>query len=113
MANLNVTAIAEDTIAAPANAVDSYIVVSVTDGSGNAVTGLTINNFSVGSPIVGPGGSVSHINSVAAGGAVPGVYVLRIGPLPGQTWKSGVYVWSVAVTRAADRGQALCTTLMD
>ena len=45
--------------------------------------------------------------------SVPGVYILRIGPLAGQTWKSGVYIWSVAVTRGADHGQALCTTMMD
>jgi hypothetical protein len=113
MARLIVTAVAEDTIAAPGNVNDSYIVVSVTDASGVAVTGLAIGNFSLGSPIVGPGGSTSHINSVSAGGSVTGVYIVRIGPLPGQTWKSGVYVWSVAVTRGSDHGQALCTTLMD
>jgi hypothetical protein len=92
---------------------DSYIVVSVTDANGAAVPGLAMANFAVGSPIVGPGGSTSHINSVAPGGSVPGVYVLRIGPQAGQSWKSGVYIWSVAVTRGADHGQALSTTLMD
>jgi len=113
MAHLILTAVAEDTIAAPGNVNDSYIVVSVTDANGVAVTGLTMANFSLGSPIVGPGGSTSHINSVGAGGSVTGVYILRIGPLPGQSWKSGVYVWSVAVTRGSDHGQTLCTTLMD
>lgn len=113
MARLIVTAIAEDTIAAPGNALDSYIVVSVTDVNGVAVTGLTIANFGLGSPIVGPGGSISHINSVSTAGSVTGVYLLRIGPLPGQNWKSGVYIWSVGVTRGSDHGQALCTTLMD
>lgn len=113
MARLIVTAIAEDTIAAPGNVKDSYIVVSVTDSNGVAVTGLGIKNFAVGSPIVGPGGSISHINTVGAGGSVSGVYILRIGPLAGQTWKSGVYIWSVAVTHGSDHGQALCTTVMD
>ena len=113
MAQLIVTAIAEDTIAAPGNVKDSYIVVSVTDNNGVAVTGLTMANFALGSPIVGPGGSLSHINSVGSGGSVTGVYILNIGPLPGQTWKSGVYIWSVAVTRGADHGQTLCSTLMD
>ena len=113
MARLIVTAIAEDTIAAPGNVKDSYIVVSVTDSQGVAVTGLTMANFAVGSPIVGPGGSISHINAVSTGGSVTGVYILRIAPLAGQTWKSGVYIWSVAVTRGTDHGQALCTTLMD
>lgn len=113
MARLIVTAIAEDTIAAPSNALDSYIVVSVTDSNGVAVTGLTIANFAVGSPIVGPGGSLSHIVSVGSGGSVTGVYILRIAPLAGQTWKSGVYIWSVRVTSGANVGQTLCTTQMD
>jgi hypothetical protein len=113
MSQLIVTALAEDTIAAPGNVQDSYIVVSVTDHNGVAVTGLAAANFAVGSPIVGPGGSISHINSVSSGGSVPGVYILRIAPLAGQTWKSGVYIWSVGVTHGSDHGQALCTTLMD
>ena len=113
MARLIVHAIAEDTIAAPGNALESYIVVSVTDSNGVAVTGLAAANFSLGSPIVGPGGSVSHIVSVGSGGSVSGVYILRIAPLKGQTWKSGYYIWSVRVTSGANAGQALCNTLMD
>jgi hypothetical protein len=113
MARLIVNAIAEDTIANPGNALDSYIVVSVTDTNGTAVGGLVQANFAVGSPIVGPGGSISHITSVGPGGSVTGVYILRIAPLAGQTWKSGVYIWSVRVTSGANVGQTLCTTLMD
>ena len=113
MALLIVNAVAEDTIAKPANALDSYIVVSVTDANGAAVAGLVQANFVVGSPIVGPGGSLSHITGVGSGGAVTGVYILRIAPLAGQTWKSGVYIWSVRVTSGANVGQTLCTTLMD
>jgi hypothetical protein len=113
MARLIVNAIAEDTIAKPANALDSYIVVSVTDINGTAVAGLALANFALGSPIVGPGGSTSHISGVGPGGSVTGVYILRIAPLAGQTWKSGVYIWSVRVTAGANVGQTLCTTLMD
>lgn len=113
MAQLIVNAIAEDTIASPNNALSSYIVVSVTNADGTAVAGLTIANFSVGSPIVGSGGSTSHITSVGLGGSLSGVYILRIAPLAGQTWKSGVYIWSVRVTSGANVGQTLCTTLMD
>ena len=111
MALLIVTAIAEDTIAAPGNVNDSYIVVSVTDANGVAVTGLTTANFTLGSPIVGPGGSLSHINSVSAGGSVTGVYILRVGPLVGQPWKSGVYIGSLGATRGSEHGQALWTAL--
>lgn len=113
MARLIVKAIAEDTIANPGNANSSYITVSVTNTSGTAVTGLTMANFALGSPVVGPGGSNSHITSVAPGGAVTGVYTLRIAPLAGQTWKSGVYIWSVRVTSGVNVGQTLCSTLMD
>jgi hypothetical protein len=113
MARLIVEAIAEDTIANPGNALDSYITVSVTDANGSAVTGLTAANFAVGSPIVGPGGSTSHITSVGTGGSVSGVYNVRIAPLAGQNWKSGVYIWSVRVTSGANAGQTLCSTLMD
>lgn len=111
MSLLIVSAIAEDTIANPGNAKDSYIVVSVTDANGVAVNGLAMANFTLGSPIVGPGGSTSHINSVSSSSA--GVYTLRIGPLAGQTWKAGVYIWSVRVTSGANGGQALCSCLMD
>lgn len=113
MARLIVNAIAEDSIANPGNALDSYIVVSVTDANGAAVAGLAQANFALGSPIVGPGGSLSHISGFGPGGAVTGVYILRIAPLAGQTWKSGVYIWSVRVTAGANVGQTLCTTLMD
>jgi hypothetical protein len=113
LARLVVKAIAEDTIANPGNALESYITVSVTDANGAAVTGLTAVNFAVGSPIVGPGGSISHITAVGSGGSVSGVYNLRIAPLAVQNGKSGVYIWSVRVTSGANAGQTLCSTLMD
>lgn len=92
MARLIVNAIAGNTIAKPANALDPYIVVSVTDANGAPVAGLAQANFAPGSPIVGTGGSLSHISGFIPGGAVTGVYILRIAPLAGQTWKSGVYI---------------------
>jgi hypothetical protein len=114
MALLIVNAIAEDTLAAPGNALDSYIVVSVTDSNGVAVAGLALANFTLGSPIYAPFGSDSHINTVGGGGAaVSGVYVLRIAPLAGMTWKSGVYIWSVRVTSGADVGQTICAIKMN
>src|SRR4051812_16413946 len=57
----------EDAIASPGNANNLYIVVSVVDLNGAAVAGLAIGNFSLGSEIVGPGGSISHINTVTSG----------------------------------------------
>lgn len=112
MAKLTITAIAEDTIAAPGNTQPTYIVVSVQDVNGLGVTGLTGSNFTIGSEIVGPGGSTSHIDSVS-NGKIQGTYLLKILPLAGQTWKSGVYIFSVAVTQGANKGQSLCSFLMD
>ncbi len=112
MAKLNVTAIAEDTVAAPGNALNLYLIVSITDANGTGVPGLSMANFNIGSEIVGPGGSTSHIGAVG-GGAVAGVYHLTLLPLAGQTWKSGVYIYSVTVAKGADLGQTLCSVLMD
>jgi hypothetical protein len=65
MARLNLVAIPEDAIASPGNANNLYIVVSVTDSNGTPVTGLTVGNFTLSTEIVGPGGSISHINSLS------------------------------------------------
>ena len=112
MAKLNLVAIGEDTMASPGNAQNLYIVVSVTDANGAGVTGLVLNNFALGSEIVGPGGSTSHIDSISAG-KLAGTYLLKVLPLAGQTWKAGVYICAVNVTAGADKGQTLCSFLMD
>jgi len=112
MAKLTLTAISEDSVAAPGNANSLYIIASVEDGSGAPVGGLTPANFALGSEIVAPGGSLSHING-GGNGQLPGVYLLKLAPLAGQTWKAGVYIFSVAVTRGADHGLTLCSVLMD
>jgi hypothetical protein len=112
MAKLTLHAVGEDTIASPGNSNNLYIVVSVEDQNGAAVTGLGMGNFAIGSEVVGPGGSISHINAIT-NGKLPGVYVLLVLPLAGQTWKGGVYIFSVAATRGADHGLTLCSFLMD
>ena len=112
MAKLFVNVVGEDTISAPGNAQSSYLIASVEDGSGAPVTGLTIPSFHLGTEIVGPGGSTSSIQTVS-NGKLPGTYLLKIIPLAGQTWKSGVYIHSLAVTRGADKGIGLSSFLMD
>jgi hypothetical protein len=112
MAKLYVTAVAEDSVANPGNATNSYIILSVEDSNGAGLGGLTAANFKLGSEIVGPGGSTSTIIAVNNGKLV-GTYFLKLIPLAGQTWKSGYYIWSVAVTSGANHGQCLCTCLMD
>lgn len=112
MALLDVKAFSEDTIAAPANRQPNYLVVSVTTAAGEPVTGLTVSNFKVDPVIVGPGGALVNIVDVTAG-RLPGIYLVRVVPINTETWKAGVYIFAVAVTRGTDKGQALATVLMD
>jgi hypothetical protein len=112
MARLIVESMSEDTIAAPGNRALNYLVASVTDVNGQPVTGLAAANFRVEPLIVGPGGSLVNIASVSPG-IFPGFYHINVVPIPGQTWKGGVYIFAVAVQRAADHGQSLAKVKMD
>jgi hypothetical protein len=56
MARLVVEGFSEDTIAAPGNRQNNYIVASFTQATGVPVVGLTAANFKVDPMIVGPGG---------------------------------------------------------
>jgi hypothetical protein len=112
MSLLYVSAFSEDTIAAPGNRQPNYIVVSVTDSVGNPVAGLGAGNFKVDPMIVGPGGALVNITSVTAG-RLPGFYFINVVPINTETWKSGVYIFAVAVQRGSDLGQTLATVMMD
>ncbi|MCX5958902.1 MAG: hypothetical protein NT053_03345 [Cyanobacteria bacterium] len=112
MALLLTTAFSEDTIAAPGNRQPNYIVISVTDSNGVPVTGLAAGNFEVDPLIVGPGGALVNIAGVSPG-RLAGFYLLNVLPIRTETWKSGVYIFCVAVKRASDQGQTLATVLMD
>jgi hypothetical protein len=112
MARLIVVSFSEDTIAAPGNRQPNYIIASVTDVNGVPVTGLAATSFKVDPMIVGPGGALVNITSVTAG-RLPGFYFINVVPIRTETWKSGVYIFAVAVERAADKGQTLATVLMD
>jgi hypothetical protein len=109
---LYVTAVSEDTIAAPGNRQPNYIVASVTDSSGKPVSGLAAANFKVDAMIVGPGGALVDITRVAQG-RLPGFYFIDVVPIKQETWKSGTYIFGIAVQNGADKGQALATVLMD
>ncbi len=112
MARIVVTAFSEDTIAAPGNRQPNYILVSATDADGTPMAGLGVPNFKVDPMIVGPGGALVNITTVTAG-RLPSFYHINVVPIRRETWKSGVYVFAVAVERGADRGQTLATVLMD
>jgi hypothetical protein len=112
MARLIVTALSEDTVAAPGNRLSNYICVSVTDTSGDPITDLTADNFKVDPMIVAPGGAIVHINSFFPG-RLPGFYYLNVVPADMKTWKLGVYIFAVVVQKGNDKGQTLASVLMD
>jgi hypothetical protein len=76
------------------------------------VAGLGIANFAASPIVVGPGGSLGSISTVTAT-SMTGVYSVHVIPSAGQTWKAGVYIYAVSVTSGANRGQNLCSVLMD
>ncbi len=108
---LNVTAIAEDAIAAPGNGMPTYIVVSVTDVNGAPVTGLKASNFEIAAMVVAPCGASVRIQHVAGGPA--GLYNVSVVPISSETWKRGVYVYGVTVRNNEQRGQTLASVMVD
>jgi hypothetical protein len=112
MSRLIVSSLTEDTIAAPGNRLANYIVVSVTDDHGVPVTGLVAANFKVDPMIVGPGGALVNILNVTPGRLL-GFYFVNVVPIGAQTWKSGVYIFAVAVDTGPNKGQTLASVLMD
>ena len=112
MALLIVNAASEDTIAAPGNRRNNYIVVSVRDSVGNPVAGLTAADFQVQPVIVGPGGALVNITGASAAG-LPGFYIVNVVPIRTETWKAGTYIFAVVVQRGGDKGQNLASVLMD
>jgi hypothetical protein len=112
MALLNVVALSEDTIAAPGNRQPNYIVVAVSRPGGAPLTGLVAADFQVDPCIVGAGGAL--VNIVSANPVrIPGTYIVEVVPIRTETWKSGTYIFAVAVKKGADQGLTLCSVLMD
>jgi hypothetical protein len=102
----------EDSIAAPGNQRNNYIIVSVTDDYGEPVTGLTVNHFKVDPMIVGPGGALVDIVSTHTG-RLPGFYHINVKPINIETWKNGTYIFAVSVKKGNMQGQNLASVLMD
>jgi len=110
---LHIEAISEDTIASPGNRKPNYILVSVTDSNGKAISNLNKRNFNVDPLIVGPGGSLVNIVSARQSSRIEGFYILQLKPIRQETWKPGVYVFAIAVESNNNRGQTLASVLMD
>lgn len=113
MARLLLSATAEDVLSAPGNRKVTYIVVSVTDGDGNPISGLASSDFIVKPIIVAPkGGNILNMIK-AIESDFPGVYLLQVVPDRDHTWKRGVYIFAVGVHKGFDRGQTVTSVLLD
>ena len=75
------------------------------------VTGLTAQNLQVDPIIVAPFGSGVTISQM--GEPRPGTYIVDVVPIPAGTWKLGRYLFWLAVTSGANRGQTLCAVFVD
>lgn len=102
----------EDSIAAPGNQRNNYIIVSVTDDYGEPIKGLTASHFKVDPMIVGPGGALVDIVNTHAG-RLPGFYHINVKPINTQTWKKGTYIFAVSVKKGNMQGQNLASVIMD
>lgn len=98
-------------VAKPGNSDPLHVVVSVTRAAGAPRTGLASASFQVDAPVVGPGGAGVTIASVDE--PRPGLYRVEIVPIPGETWKLGRYIFWVAVGAGSDKGQTVCSVLVD
>jgi hypothetical protein len=97
-------------VAKPGNQLPLNIVVSVTRNNGVALGGLTTTSFRVQAILVAPGGGQVTVQSVAE--LQPGVYLVKVIPIPAATWLLGVYTFWVAVNQGSNAGQSLCSVLV-
>jgi hypothetical protein len=110
---LNVIAAAEDVIAIPGNKLPIYIIVSVLDHNGQPITKLNISHFKLNIIIAAPGGSslMNIIRVIETN--IEGTYLLYAIPHEQETWKNGVYIFSISVMKDKFRGQTLVNVLVD
>jgi hypothetical protein len=98
-------------MAAAGNSGNAYIVLSVNDQKGAAVSGLGPTNFKIDPTIVAPGGAKVDIKRATESYYSPGFYIIEIAPTiykgTQYTWKKGSYLLAISVERAADRGQTV------
>ena len=104
---LDIAASAENTTAHSGNRQSHYIVASVTDDEdGQPVTGLIPNNFKVVTMVSPNGGVPIQVTDVTEG-TLPGFYRINVVPPGNETWKSGDYIFSIAVVNEEAKGQIL------
>lgn len=104
MARLYVDAVAAAVNAANGNRNPVHLGVSVTDGNGDGVSGLTSANFAIATPTVAPGGSSTVISSVSAS-SIAGSYQIQVLPTGVATWDDGTYNFVLDVSSGTDDGQ--------
>lgn len=108
MARLVVQAIGNERVADPGDRDESSVLLSVTDGNGEPVTGLAATNVRADAMIVAAGGAQVNVVRLWPG-TLPGFYRIDLVPTGAYQWKAGEYDVAVSVTRGADKGQALAS----
>lgn len=106
MALLNVVAHGSPLTSAAGNKNPATLLVSVTDTSGNGITGLGSTNFTLDTMVVGPGGAAVVVNSITVG-AYAGYYRINVVPTGAFNWAKGEYGVAVIVTSGTNKGQTL------
>ena len=106
MARLYVEAVSAPVNAAVGNRNPVHLGVSVTDGNGNGVAGLTAADFAIATTTVAPGGATAVISSVTAS-TIAGGYQFHILPTGLNNWQDGTYVFVIDVTSGVDDGQTV------
>ena len=92
---LNKYAIEVEGVTAGPNIYDVAFIVLAVTYKGAGISGLTIGNFTLGTHIVGPGGSTLRINALSDHG--DGKYLLDVVPISTGDWRPGKYLLSVKV----------------
>jgi hypothetical protein len=110
---LNVMAEAEDVLAIPGNNLPIYLVVSITNLFGQPITKLNISNFEISTLIAAPGGSslIDTIRVIET--KTEGTYLVYIIPNQQETWKKGVYIFTISVIKDKIKGQSLVNVFVD
>ena len=105
---LTVQAEASQGFAAPGNSQPANLLVIVTDRSGNPVTDLEQDDFTVINHFGLPGQTCGFSNNIVSFGNIhTGAYQIKVAlGVAGCTWVAGDYLAQVAINDGSRRGQA-------
>jgi hypothetical protein len=71
---------------------------------------LVVADFRVVPVIVAAGGALVNISDMSE--PQPGVYLVKVVPIPGATWQMGRYIFWIAVSSASNQGQTVTSVFV-